>query len=83
MKNSSARAFGHSAALEMHPLDTEDRLKDLKTATASLLQHHQVLHHRVPEHQDHRQCDHPIEGRVVDAFYDPIAKLFRGLGRKT
>ena len=52
------------AALEMHPLDTEDRIADLKDAHRHrLLQHHQVLHQGLPRaHHDHRQRDHPAQG---------------------
>ena len=58
------RFFVYSAALEMHPLDTADRLADLKDAQrARLLQHHQVLHERLPRaHPHHRQRDHSAQG---------------------
>ena len=58
------RFFVYAAALEMHPLDTDDRLRDLKDdAGHRLLQHHEVLHEGVPgAHHDHRQRDHPAQG---------------------
>ena len=58
------RYLVYAAALEMHPLDTEDRARDLKQrARHRLLQHHEVLHQGLPgEHHDHRQRDHPAEG---------------------
>ena len=54
----------YSAALEMNPLDTADRLPDLKEhARHRLLQHHEVLHEGLSgTHRDHGQCDHPAEG---------------------
>ena len=58
------RFFVRLAALEMHPLDTNDRLELLKQqGRARLLQHHQVLHRGLPgAHPDHRQRDHPAQG---------------------
>ncbi len=58
------RFLVYAAALEMHPLDTEDRLADLKgNARHRLLQHHEVLHEGVPgAHHDYGQRDHPAEG---------------------
>ena len=58
------RFLVYAAALEMHPLDTEDRVDELKQgARHRLLQHHQVLHQGLPgAHHDHRQRDHPAQG---------------------
>ena len=58
------RFLVHAAALEMHPLDTEDRVAELKDAFGHrLLQHHEVLHEGLPRaHHDHRQRDHPAQG---------------------
>ena len=58
------RFLVHTAALEMHPLDTEDRIPELKQGLRHrLLQHHQVLHEGLPgEHHDHRQRHHPAQG---------------------
>ena len=58
------RFLVYVAALEMHPLDTEDRIEELKEAHGHrLLQHHQMLHEGLPgEHSDHRQRDHSVEG---------------------
>ena len=52
------------ASLEMHPLDTGDRLELVKDELGlGLLQHHEVLHGSLPgAHQDHRQRDHPAQG---------------------
>lgn len=58
----------YTAALEMHPLDVEDRLGQLKDEGGSL-QHHQVLHEGVPgEHHDHDNAIIPLKergGRVL------------------
>ncbi len=75
------RLLVHAAALEMHPLDTEDRLAELKdeqgigycniTKCCTLV---------CPEHitiTDNAII--PLKERVVDRFYDPVAKLLRGL----
>jgi succinate dehydrogenase / fumarate reductase iron-sulfur subunit len=74
--SSSARVPRHAAALEMHPLDTEDRVPELKERRHRLLQHHQVLHEGLPEHitiTDNAII--PLKERVVDRFYDPITGL--------
>ncbi len=73
----------HAAALEMHPLDVEDRLADLKES-------HGVGYCNItkcctvvcPEHitiTDNAII--PLKERVVDRFYDPIRMLL-GLFRK-
>ncbi len=67
------------AALEMHPLDTEDRLSDLKNE-------HGIGYCNItkcctkvcPEHiaiTDNAII--PLKERIVDEFYDPLTKLFR------
>jgi succinate dehydrogenase / fumarate reductase iron-sulfur subunit len=67
----------------MHPLDTEDRLADLKKRDnigyCNITKCCTVV---CPEHI--KITDNaiiPLKERVVDNFYDPIAKLFR-FGRK-
>ena len=58
------RLFVRYAALEMHPLDTNDR-RDLLQARhgARDVQHHQVLYRGVSrEHSHHRQRNHSHEG---------------------
>ena len=71
------RFLVYAAALEMHPLDTEDRLEDLEAgARHRLLQHHQVLHQGLPRaHHHHRQRDHPAQGARGRRRFDPLAKL--------
>ena len=62
------RFFVRLAALEMHPLDTNDRLELIKQqAGLGHLQHHQVLHRGLSRaHQDHRQRDHSAQGAHRD-----------------
>jgi succinate dehydrogenase / fumarate reductase iron-sulfur subunit len=73
------RFFVYNAALEMHPLDTEDRLEDLKKA-------HGIGYCNItkcctkvcPEHitiTDNAII--PLKERVVDEYYDPVKKLFK------
>jgi succinate dehydrogenase / fumarate reductase iron-sulfur subunit len=76
------RFFVHSAALEMHPLDTEDRLEDLqKTAGIGYCNITKCCTVVCPEHitiTDNAII--PLKERVVDRFYDPLKKLLRLLG---
>ncbi len=73
------RHMVYIAALEMHPLDTEDRLADLKDK-------HGIGYCNItkcctkvcPEHitiTDNAII--PLKERVVDEFYDPLTRLFR------
>jgi succinate dehydrogenase / fumarate reductase iron-sulfur subunit len=75
------RFFVHTVALEMHPLDTEDRLEELRTA-------HGIGYCNItkcctkvcPENitiTDNAII--PLKERVVDVAYDPIARLLRRL----
>ena len=58
------RFLVYTAALEMHPLDTEDRLPELKQSHGiGYLQHHQMLHESLPgAHYHHGQRHHPAQG---------------------
>ncbi len=78
------RFFVHAAALEMHPLDTADRLPELKQA-------HGIGYCNItkcctvvcPEHitiTDNAII--PLKERVVDRFYDPLKVLWRKLRGK-
>jgi succinate dehydrogenase / fumarate reductase iron-sulfur subunit len=72
------RLLVYAAALEMHPLDTEDRLRDLKDA-------HGVGYCNITKCCT-KVCPEgititdnaiiPLKERVVDEFYDPLRKLF-------
>jgi succinate dehydrogenase / fumarate reductase iron-sulfur subunit len=75
------RLFVYTAALEMHPLDTENRLPDLKNSEGIGFCNITKCCTKVcPE--DIRITDNaiiPLKERVVDQFYDPIRRLFRVL----
>jgi succinate dehydrogenase / fumarate reductase iron-sulfur subunit len=73
------RFLVHVAALEMHPLDTEDRAQELKEA-------HGIGYCNITKCCS-KVCPEnititdnaiiPLKERVVDAFYDPLHKIFR------
>jgi succinate dehydrogenase / fumarate reductase iron-sulfur subunit len=72
------RYFVHLASLEMHPLDTEDRVAELKDA-------HNIGYCNIttccrqvcPENiVITENAIIPLKERVVDQFYDPLRKLF-------
>lgn len=73
------RFLVHVAALEMHPLDTEDRLADLKEKHGIGFCNITKCCTKVcPENiaiTDNSII--PLKERVVDEFYDPLRKLFR------
>ena len=75
------RFFVHTAALEMHPLDTENRLDDLrKTYGVGLCNITKCCTKVCPENitiTDNAII--PLKERVVDASYDPLKKLLRML----
>ena len=81
------RFLVHVAALEMHPLDTADRLADLKDKDGIGLCNITKCCTKVcPEHitiTDNAII--PLKERVVDEFYDPLSllKRFFGGGRKS
>jgi succinate dehydrogenase / fumarate reductase iron-sulfur subunit len=78
------RHLVYTAALEMHPLDTEDRLRDLKEdqgigycnitkcCTAVCPEHITITDNSII----------PLKERVVDEFYDPVMKLVKLFRRK-
>ena len=73
------RHFVHTAALEMHPLDTDNRIGHMKNeggigycnitkcCTKVCPAHIKITDNSII----------PLKERVVDEFYDPITKLFR------
>ncbi|TMI95434.1 MAG: succinate dehydrogenase/fumarate reductase iron-sulfur subunit [Bacteroidetes bacterium] len=73
------RYLVYTAALEMHPLDVEDRLEDLKKEDGIGYCNITKCCTKVcPE--DITITDNaiiPLKERVVDRFYDPLKKLFR------
>jgi succinate dehydrogenase / fumarate reductase iron-sulfur subunit len=78
------RFLVYAAALEMHPLDSEDRTKDLKDAGGiGYCNITKCCTQVCPEHitiTDNAII--PLKERVVDRFYDPVARFF-GLFRKS
>jgi len=73
------RMMVHSAYLEMHPLDTEDRTKDLKDSQGigycNITKCCTVV---CPEHiKITDNAIHPTEGEGRDFYYDPLKKLFQ------
>ena len=73
------RFFVHVAALELHPLDSEDRIDELKqTQGIGYCNITKCCTKVCPE--DITITDNaiiPLKERVVDRHYDPIKKLFR------
>jgi succinate dehydrogenase / fumarate reductase iron-sulfur subunit len=73
------RFFVHVAALEMHPLDVEDRVGELKKADGiGLCNITKCCTVVCPEHitiTDNAII--PLKERVADRFHDPLARLLR------
>ena len=73
------RFLVYVAALEMHPLDTEDRVAELrKTHGIGLCNITKCCTTVCPEHitiTDNAII--PLKERVVDDYFDPLGKLFR------
>jgi succinate dehydrogenase / fumarate reductase iron-sulfur subunit len=73
------RFMVYTAALEMHPLDIEDRLSDLKKEDGiHLCNITKCCTNVCPE--DIHITDNaiiPLKERVVDRYYDPLKKLLR------
>ena len=77
------RFFVYAAALEMHPLDTEDRVADLKERDGIGYCNITTCCRQVcPEHITITEnAIIPLKERVADRFYDPLLKFF-GLFKK-
>ena len=73
------RFFVYSAALEMHPLDTADRVPDLRHQNGiGYCNITKCCTNVCPEHihiTDNAII--PLKERVVDRFYDPVSRLLR------
>ena len=71
------RFFAHLAALEMHPLDTENRAQDLKDAHGIGYCNITTCCRQVcPESITITEnAIIPLKERVVDEFYDPLRKI--------
>jgi len=67
------------ASLEMHPLDTEDRIEAIKKEYGSgMCNITKCCTDVCPEHiQITDNAIIPLKERVVDEYYDPIRKLFK------
>jgi succinate dehydrogenase / fumarate reductase, iron-sulfur subunit len=78
------RYLVHVAALEMHPLDVEDRVEDLRRAhgigycnitkccTAVCPEHITITDNAII----------PLKERVIDRFFDPLGKLLKVFSRR-
>jgi succinate dehydrogenase / fumarate reductase iron-sulfur subunit len=78
------RFLVHAAALEMHPLDTADRVAELKRAHGiGYCNITKCCTHVCPE--GIRITDNaiiPLKERVADEFYDPVRRLVRLVRRR-
>lgn len=78
------RFLVHVAALEMHPLDVEDRTDELKTAQGiGYCNITKCCTNVCPENitiTDNAII--PLKERVVDRYYDPISKVLRAFKRR-
>ncbi|HLF47563.1 MAG TPA: succinate dehydrogenase/fumarate reductase iron-sulfur subunit [Chitinophagaceae bacterium] len=78
------RYFVQVASLEMHPLDTEDRLEELKTANGiGFCNITKCCTNVCP--QDITITDNaiiPLKERVADRYYDPLKKFFKSFFSK-
>ena len=72
------------ASLEMHPLDTADRIPEIRQEFGSgMCNITRCCTEVCPEHiQITDNGIIPLKERVVDRFYDPIARLLRGGSKK-
>jgi succinate dehydrogenase / fumarate reductase iron-sulfur subunit len=73
------RFFVYNAALEMHPLDTEDRLADLKKSQGVGFCNITKCCTKVCPENIHITDNAiiPLKERVADRYYDPVKKLLR------
>jgi len=78
------RFLVHVAALEMHPLDTEDRIEELRRAQGVGLCNITKCCTKVCPESIHITDNAiiPLKERVVDRFFDPFGWIWRGLKRK-
>ena len=72
------------ASLEMHPLDTEDRIEDIKNEYGSgMCNITKCCTDVCPEHihiTDNAII--PLKERVVDRYYDPFLRLYNKIFKK-
>ena len=76
------RFFTYTAALEMQPLDTDDRLEHLRKEGGIGLCNITKCCTKVCPEEIHITDNAiiPMKERVVDRFYDPVKRLFRVFG---
>jgi succinate dehydrogenase / fumarate reductase iron-sulfur subunit len=82
------RLLVFSAALEMHPLDVEDRLGDLRKLNGIGYCNITKCCTKVCPEDIHITDNAiiPLKERVVDQFYDPVTRIFRAItggGKRT
>ena len=83
---SGPRYFVYTAALEMHPIDSEDRIAEVRQAQGVGLCNITKCCTKVCPEEIHITDNAiiPLKERVVDEFYDPLKKLVeRIIGRRT
>jgi len=75
------RLLVFSAALEMHPLDVEDRLGDLRKLNGIGYCNITKCCTKVCPEDIHITDNAiiPLKERVVDQFYDPVTRIFRAI----
>ncbi len=83
---SGPRYFVFTAALEMHPIDSEDRIAEVRQSQGVGLCNITKCCTKVCPEEIHITDNAiiPLKERVVDEFYDPLKKLVeRIIGRRT
>jgi succinate dehydrogenase / fumarate reductase iron-sulfur subunit len=75
----------HVAALEMHPLDTQDRIEELRnTQGIGYCNITKCCTKVCPESIEITDNGIiPLKERVVDKFYDPLGRFWRSLKSKS
>jgi succinate dehydrogenase / fumarate reductase iron-sulfur subunit len=78
------RFLVHVAALEMHPLDTENRIEELRRAQGIGYCNITKCCTKVCPEEIHITDNAiiPLKERVVDQFFDPFGWIWRGLKRR-
>ena len=76
------RLFVFTAALEMHPLDTENRVKDLRKLDGIGYCNITKCCTKVCPEDIHITDNAiiPLKERVVDEFFDPVTRIFKAIG---
>ena len=78
------RFFVYAAALEMHPLDTEDRVKELRETQGIGFCNITMCCTKVCPEDIHITDNAiiPLKERVVDDYYDPLGSLWKKIRRR-